>query len=198
MAEDADDESFAFYKPRLRALLPIRDLHIPSKLRRTLRKAPYTITIDRAFAKIIDGCAATAPKRSKTWINKPIRDIFVMLHESGYAHSVECWTPEGHLAGGLYGLAIGAVFCGESMVSFETDASKITLVHLCALLDHCGYTVLDSQFLNPHLVQFGAYEIPQKEYVSLIKTEMQKTVRPFESVESPAFLLEDYLRKKRA
>lgn len=183
MAEDAADDAFAFYKPHMRALLPINDLHIPAKLRKTLRKRPYRVTVDQAFEDIIDGCAMSARGRSKTWINKPIRDIFLMLHEEGYAHSVECWTHEGELSGGLYGLSIGAVFCGESMVSFKTDASKIALVHFCALLKECGYTLLDSQFLNPHLVQFGAYEMPQEEYVSLIKTEMKKSVKALAEVD---------------
>lgn len=182
MAEDSADQSFAFYKPHIRALLPIESLHIPSRLRKTLRQKPYRVTVDQAFEEIIDGCATSSPNRTKTWINKPIRDIFVMLHEEGYAHSIECWTHDGKLAGGLYGVAIGAVFCGESMVSFEKDASKIALVHFCAMLKECGYTLLDSQFLNPHLVQFGAYEIPQEEYERLIKTEMKKSVKPFTDV----------------
>jgi len=189
MAENARDDNFSFYKPHLRALVPIEGLHIPDKLRKTLNKEPYRVTVDQAFERIIDGCA----EREETWINGPIRDIFVQLHKEGYAHSIECWDKDGHLAGGLYGLAIGAVFCGESMVSFQTDASKIALVHLCALLRACGYTLLDSQFINPHMAQFGVYEIPQADYETLIKTEMQKTVKPLGSVPTDHALLRNYL-----
>ncbi len=179
MADSADDPGFSFYKPYMRGLIPIDTLHIPKKLLKTLRKNPYTVTVDKAFRSIIDGCAQTSPdsaKRDKTWINKPIRDLFVQLYEEGHAHSVECWTKEGSLAGGLYGLAIGGVFCGESMVSFEKDASKIALVYLCAILKECGFTVLDTQFINPHLLQFGAYEVPQEEYEVTIKEAMKKPV----------------------
>lgn len=176
MADSAEDESFAFYKPYMRGLIPIKDLHIPAKLLKTIRRQPFDITIDRSFEAVIDGCAAATPKRGKTWINTPIRDIFVGLHEAGHAHSIECRTKDGKLVGGLYGLSIGAVFCGESMFSTERDASKIALVYLCALLWKCGYTMLDTQFINPHLLQFGAYEIPQERYEEMIATEMKKPV----------------------
>lgn len=176
MAESADEDAFAFYKPYQRGILPIDDLHIPAKLAKLLRKAPYSVSINRAFEEVIDCCAAATPKRSKTWINRPIRDMFVALHHEGHAHSVECWTQDGRLAGGLYGLAIGAVFCGESMFSNESDASKIALVHLCAILSARGFTVLDTQFINPHLLQFGAYEMDQADYEALIETEMEKDV----------------------
>ncbi len=199
MAEDASDGAFAFYRPFDRALIPIRNLHIPRKLLKTLRQKPYRVTFDQAFERIIDGCAVTtdAPKRQKTWINKPIRDLFLLLHDAGHAHSLECWNEDGSLAGGLYGLSIGAVFCGESMVSFAPDASKIALVHLCALLWKSGYTLLDSQFMNPHLLQFGAYEMPQDDYEELIKTEMDKDVRLAQSLQ-PGFeaLLADYLANR--
>ena len=134
--------------------------------------------------------------RSKTWINGSIRALFLELYRQGHAHSVECWNRDGSLAGGLYGLSIGAVFCGESMVSFTKDASKVALVHLCALLTACDYTTLDSQYLNPHLVQFGVYEMPQEEYVALIKTEMAKTVQPLDSVGFSRSLIDDYIGKK--
>lgn len=180
MAESAEDESFAFYKPLLRGLLPIETLHVSKSLRKTIRRKKFTLTVDRVFAQVIDGCAEpSSAKRNKTWINEPIRDIFVMLHNQGHAHSVECWNTDGLLVGGIYGLSIGAVFCGESMFSRERDSSKVALVALCALLRKGGYKVLDTQFLNPHLLQFGAYEIPQEEYEILIQKEMNITVRDF-------------------
>lgn len=194
MAESAEDESVAFYKPYMRGIIPIEGLHIPAKLLKEVRHDIYTVTMDQAFEAVIDGCARETPKRSKTWINKPIRDIFVGLHKAGHAHSIECWTKDGKLAGGLYGLAIGAVFCGESMFSNERDASKVALVHLCALLWKSGFTVLDTQFINPHLLQFGAYEMPQEEYEALIAKEMEKVVR-LEGLSSG--LVEDYISRRK-
>jgi leucyl/phenylalanyl-tRNA--protein transferase len=198
MAETVDDDSFAFYKPHMRGLLPIRDLHIPSKLLKKLRHdKDYSVTINRDFEAIIDGCAAATKKRDKTWINRPIRDFFVQLHREGHAHSVEAWDAEGELMGGLYGLGIGAVFCGESMVSFQKDGSKIALVYLCALLWKAGYTVLDTQFINPHLLQFGAYEMPQQEYETMIRTEMKKETVPFSSLTPDRTLLEAYHKNRK-
>lgn len=188
MAENADDSNFAFYKPVMRAQVPIKDLHISRSLMKALRRKPYRVTMDQAFEPIIDGCAAV---RGETWINKPIRDFFVQLHNEGHAHSIECWDKDGNLAGGLYGLAIGAVFCGESMVSFQTNASKIALVHLCALLHASGFTVLDSQFINSHMEQFGTYEIPQEDYEALIRVEMEKH-RKF-TADDPAMVAARYL-----
>lgn len=194
MAERAEDEEFAFYKPHLRGLIPIKGLHIPAKLLKILRRHDYTVTLDQAFRDIIDGCAMRTGKRSETWINRPIRDLFVALHGQGQAHSLEVWNGDGQLAGGLYGLSIGRVFCGESMVSFESGGSKIALVYLCALLWRCGYTVLDTQFLNPHLLQFGAFEIPQEQYEAKIGVEMNRDpVRLLNTVSLDRILLEEFL-----
>ena len=178
MAESAESAYFSFYRPEQRGQLSIEHLHIPKRLKKTLRQMPYRVSVDEAFEEIIDLCAAAAKGRANTWINKPIRDVFVQLYKMGFAHSVECWAKteagEEVLAGGLYGLAIGAVFCGESMVTRETDASKIALVHLCARLKKAGFEILDTQFTNPHLEQFDVYEVPQELYEQKIKTAMQK------------------------
>lgn len=171
MADDADDDILHFYRPHERALIPIENLHIPKRLARTLKQKPYRVTIDQAFETVIDHCRF---EHGKTWINQPIRDGFIALHHAGHAHSVECWDADNNFAGGLYGLAIGSVFCGESMVSTQTDASKIALVHLCAILWHGGFKLLDAQFRNPHLDQFGLYEIPQEEYEEQIRTLMNE------------------------
>jgi leucyl/phenylalanyl-tRNA---protein transferase len=195
MAHDGDDLDFDFYKPHQRCLIPIRDVHIPKRLRRTLLQTPYRVTLDTAFETVINSCALRTSKRNSTWINQPIKDLFIALHREGHAHSVECWTQEGDFAGGLYGLSIGAVFCGESMVSTHPDASKIALIHLCAWLDACGYTILDSQFINPHVTQFGAYEIAQSEYESLIKTEMNKPVRPLREVACDPDVIKKFLAR---
>lgn len=174
MADTADALFYNFYRPEMRGLLPIADLHISRTLRKTLKRNPYTITVDTAFAEVIAECAKEGGKgRDVTWINDTIRNVFIKLHKMGKAHSVECWQ-DGKLVGGLYGLAIGRVFCGESMFSRATDASKVALIHLTARLWKAGFTVLDTQFVNDHLKQFGAYEIPQEEYEALIETEMRR------------------------
>jgi leucyl/phenylalanyl-tRNA--protein transferase len=173
MAEDASDSQYNFYRPEMRGQLSIPNIHIPKRLRRTLKTAPYEVKINTDFAGVIDGCAETKQGREITWINSTIRNSFIELHELGHAHSVECWK-DNVLVGGLYGLALGAVFCGESMFSCADDASKIALIHLCARLHKGGFTMLDTQFTNEHLEQFGIYEIPQEEYEEKIKTEMIK------------------------
>lgn len=195
MADSADNDEFDFYRPVLRGLLPIDTLHIPRRLLKTLRHSPFTVTVNTAFETVIDACAQKRKKRPTTWINAPIRNIFAALHRAGHAHSVECWK-DGRFAGGIYGLAIGGVFCGESMVSFETDASKVALVHLCARLWKGGFTVFDTQFTNPHLEQFGIYEIPQAAYEKIIAVEMEKPADFILRDETQERLLEEYLEMR--
>lgn len=163
MADSREAGDFYWYDPPLRGQLSIAGLRIPDRLRRTVLRFPYDIRIDTDFASVIDGCAEAGRNRPQTWINQSIRDLFVALHRAGHAHSVEAWE-NGVLVGGLYGLALGGAFMGESMFSRARDASKITLVHLCARLWKGGFTVLDTQFVNPHLTQFGVYEIPGAAY----------------------------------
>lgn len=169
MADHKDGPVYYWYDPPLRGQLPIEDLHIPARLRRSVRQAPYMVRINYDFAAVIDNCAAAGPNRPESWINKPIRDGFIALHEAGYAHSVECYDDQNMLAGGLYGLALGGAFMGESMFSRARDASKIALVHLCARLWDNGFTALDTQFINPHLEQFGAYEIARADYLARLR-----------------------------
>lgn len=168
MAASRDDPEFHWYDPPLRGLLPIKNLHIPRRLRHTLLRFPFEIRIDSAFRAVMGGCAAQSPARPGTWINDSIIDLFCDLHERGDAHSIEAWQ-DGKLAGGVYGLAIGAAFMGESMFSCVRDASKICLVHLCARLWRGGFTLFDTQFINDHLLQFGAYELPREEYRARLK-----------------------------
>ena len=173
MAEDAEDAHYNFYSPEKRALLPILDLHISKSLLKKVKQQPFEIKIDTDFEGVIAACGDNYKGRMSTWINAPIRQTFMQLHELGYAHSVECWD-NNDLVGGLYGLAIGQVFCGESMFSRQTDASKIALVHLCARLHMGGFEILDSQFINDHLKQFGVYEILQEKYVQDIQKKMKE------------------------
>ncbi len=172
MAESRDSSDIYWYDPEKRGQLSLPGLHIPARLRRRVQQYPYEIRIDTAFVAVIDGCAAPAPGRPQTWINPVIRDLFLRLHRAGHAHSVEAWQ-DGKLAGGLYGLALGRAFFGESMFSRADDASKIALVHLCARLWAGGFELLDTQFINDHLKQFGVYEVSRDEY----KTQLQKALR---------------------
>ena len=205
MAESAEDADFNFYAPKMRALLPILDLHIPKKLLKTIKQQPYEVKINTAFADVIDACASTHNNnantnnkdRQTTWINTPIRNTFIELHEMGFTHSVEAWHDD-ELVGGLYGLAIGQVFCGESMFSRKNDASKIALVHLCARLYGGGFKILDTQFVNDHLKQFGVYEMPQTEYEILIQDKMLRQADFLQPKKNAAQLLENYLTHRRA
>jgi leucyl/phenylalanyl-tRNA--protein transferase len=163
MADSHDSDDIRFYDPEVRALIPLDDsvgngMHIPRRLVRTVRKQAFRVTIDEDFPAVIKGCAELADDRTDTWINKDIQALYIALHKMGFAHSIEVWD-DNRLVGGLYGVALRAAFFGESMFSRTTDASKIALVHLMARLKTGGFHILDAQFTNPHLVQFGSTEI---------------------------------------
>ena len=155
-----EDESIAWFSPDPRAIIPLDRFHIPHALRRIQRKEVFEIKIDHRFGEVIRACA----KRADTWINGEIIESYEQLHELGYAHSVEAWS-EGKLAGGLYGVAIGGTFFGESMFHRITDASKIALVALVERLQAKKFVLLDTQWITPHLAQFGAIEIPREDYL---------------------------------
>jgi leucyl/phenylalanyl-tRNA--protein transferase len=149
----------------LRGVLPIdAGFHLPRRLARTVLSGAFRVTADVDFAGAIAGCARPAPGREDTWINPEIERLFAALHRQGHAHSVEVWDSGGQMVGGLYGVALGGAFFGESMFSRVRDASKVALVHLVALLRLSGFTLLDTQFLTAHLAQFGAVEIPRPDY----------------------------------
>lgn len=197
MADSATASDIYWYDPPLRGQLSIDALHIPRRLRRDLPKHPYEIRTNTAFAAVIDGCAAPGPGRTGTWINRTIRDLFIALHEQGFAHCVECWR-DGVLCGGIYGLALNGAFCGESMFSRKPGASKIALVHLTARLWRGGFTLFDTQYVNPHLVQFGVYEIPADEYRARLAAALAIPAR-FNAAdgENPSALLADYLNHNK-
>jgi len=164
MAESRGADRLYWLDPERRGVIPLdAGFHLPRRLRRTVLGPGFEVTADRDFPAAISGCAAAAPGREDTWINPEIERLFTALHRSGHAHSVEVWQA-GRLVGGLYGVAIGGAFFGESMFSRARDASKVALVHLVARLRLGGYQLLDSQFLTEHLAQFGAHEIPRAEY----------------------------------
>lgn len=163
MADAREDDRVFLVDPEHRGVLPLERFHVPRRLARTVRQEPFDLRIDTAFAKVVAHCAAPAPDRPETWINPAIQHLYGQLFEAGFAHSVECWR-DGRLMGGLYGVALGGAFFGESMFSRATDASKVALVHLVARLKLCGYSLLDTQFITDHLARFGAEEISRAEY----------------------------------
>jgi leucyl/phenylalanyl-tRNA--protein transferase len=173
MAESADDPDLFWVEPRMRGILPLDAFHIPASLRKTMRREPFEVSIDRDFEAVIDNCAASAPGREKTWINATIRDLYGRLHRMGYCHSVEC-RRDGELVGGLYGLSLGAAFFGESMFSRADDASKVALVHLVHRLRLGGYRLLDAQFVTAHLQRFGAIEVPRRQYMKLLEDAISR------------------------
>ena len=163
MGQSRDDPSLYWIDPTERGILPLNAFHLPKKLKRTLRKQPFEITVDTDFKAVMLACATPAPGRHGTWINDRIVELYCELHARGNAHSVEC-RQAGALVGGLYGVSLGAAFFGESMFSRATDASKIALTYLVARLKRGGFTLLDTQFVTEHLSQFGAVEIPRATY----------------------------------
>lgn len=193
MADSAQDIDFEFYAPVKRGLLPIKDLHIPKRLLRTLKQAPFEVRINSAFREVITACAKPSSTRKNTWINDAIRGVFCELHAMGHAHSVECWQ-NNQLVGGLYGLHLGRIFCGESMFSIKDDASKIALIHLCARLHMGGFTTLDAQFHNPHLEQFGLYEIPQATYLEIIEKDKDGNTDFILADKTNSEILKNYLQ----
>jgi len=171
-----DDGNIYWYDPDPRAIIPLENFHIPRSLHRTLKKKLFTVTRDQAFSQVIRGCAAPAPDREHTWISDEIIEAYERLYGLGWAHSVEVWR-NGRLAGGLYGVAVGGLFAGESMFSRETDASKVALVHLVHHLKQQGFTLLDTQFFTPHLQRFGAVEIPASRYKALLRHALTVNAR---------------------
>jgi leucyl/phenylalanyl-tRNA--protein transferase len=163
MAERRDDSTLYWIDPEKRGILPLNDFHVSRRLRRTVRSGLYEIRCNTAFADVVRACAAPGPKRDESWINDEIVSLYSDLHELGRAHCVETWE-DGELVGGLYGVALGAAFFGESMFSAARDASKVALVHLVARLRKSGYLLLDTQFVTEHLAQFGVVELPRAGY----------------------------------
>lgn len=183
MAESADDPALYWIEPQHRGVLPLNNFHIPRRLARTVRTTPFKVTIDQDYDGVIDGCAASRPGRTSTWINKRIRALYRELFVRGDCHTVEVWK-DGKLVGGLYGVALKSAFFGESMFSTERDASKIALVHLLARLIHGGFTLLDTQFVTDHLRQFGTIELDrahfQAELDKALSQDAEFTSLPFE------------------
>jgi leucyl/phenylalanyl-tRNA--protein transferase len=167
MAEAREDQRLFLIDPERRGVLPLAQFHVPRRLARTLRTEPFCVTADRRFSAVLRACAAPSPGREDTWINGPIVSLYERLHAMGFAHSVECWR-DGRLVGGLYGVALGGAFFGESMFSTERDASKVALCFLVARLIIGNFRLLDAQFWTAHLSQFGATEIERPLFRKLL------------------------------
>ena len=163
-----EDDSIGWFSPDPRAIIPLENFHVPHALQRVARKKIFEIEIDNRFGEVIRGCA----KRKDTWINSEIIESYERLHDLGYAHSVEAWT-KNELAGGLYGVAVGGAFFGESMFHRVTDASKVALVALVEHLRAKKFALLDTQWLTPHLQQFGATEIRRDHYLKLLRSAVE-------------------------
>jgi len=172
MAEDADDPSLFWVEPRERGIIPLEAFHVPKRLARTVRSDEFEVRVDQDFDAVIAGCAAPAADREKTWINRRIRDLYGQLFDLGFCHTVEVYR-DGRLVGGLYGVRLKGAFFGESMFHKERDASKVALVHLVARLKRGGFTLLDTQFVTSHLAQFGAIEVPRRNYKQMLRAAME-------------------------
>ncbi len=167
MAEDASDPSIFWVEPRTRGVIPLDGVHVSRSRAKTLRQERFEIRIDGDFDAVVAGCAAPADDRDKTWINARIRRLYGELFDRGHCHTVEAWR-DGRLAGGLYGVRLGAAFFGESMFHRETDASKVAFCHLAARLRMGGFALLDAQFVTDHLATLGAVELPRAAYQRLL------------------------------
>lgn len=174
MADSRDAEGIYWVEPRRRAILPLDGFHLSRSLRRVIAADRFRITVDQAFRHIIALCAEAASDRPDTWINPAIEQSFIRLHDLGHAHSVECWDGD-RLLGGLYGLALGRAFFGESMVSRAPNASKVAIASLVARLRVGGFTLLDCQFMTAHLATLGAQEIDRADYMALLGAALSST-----------------------
>jgi leucyl/phenylalanyl-tRNA--protein transferase len=168
MAESADDPALYWIEPQHRGILPLDAVHVPRRLVRTLRTTPLEVKIDSDIVGVIQGCAASRPGRRSTWINDRIRSLYRDLFNLGHCHTVEVWNDK-RLVGGLYGVALNGAFFGESMFSYERDASKIALVYLASRLAYGGFRLLDTQFVTDHLRQFGTVELNRDEFHRLLE-----------------------------
>lgn len=176
MAESRRDPEIHWIDPELRGVIPLESFHVPRRLRRRIRRGDFQVTTNTAFAEVIAACAEATEGRPDTWINPTIERLYKDLAAMGFAHSVEVWQGP-NLVGGLYGVALGGAFFGESMFSRVADASKVALVHLVLRLRKGGFHLLDTQFTTPHLRQFGAMDIRRDQYRHLLARAVPAVAR---------------------
>lgn len=167
MADSREDEEIYWVEPRERAVIPLEPFHCSHSLAKAVRQDRFRVTCNADFAGVIAACAAPRPGHPESWISDRIAASYRALHLAGYAHSIECWQG-GEIVGGLYGVGFDRAFCGESMFSRATDASKVALVWLVALLRHAGYTLLDCQFMTEHLASLGAVAMSRESYLAAL------------------------------
>ena len=162
------DDPISWFSPDPRAIFPLDGFHVSRSLERTIRRGAFRVTFDTAFREVMAGCAEPRPGREQTWISPAFIEAYTRLHGLGWAHSLECWDVD-RLAGGIYGVAIGAWFGGESMFAAERDASKVAIAALVARLAERGYALFDAQVMNPHLASLGAVDIPRAAYLARLR-----------------------------
>lgn len=172
MSESADSTDVFWVSPEQRGVIPLDGLIVSTSLRKAIRKSAFTVRVDTDFEAIIEACATVGEDRDETWINATIRAVYGELFRRGVAHTVEVWDGD-ELVGGLYGLAIGGAFFGESMFHRATNASKMALVHLVERLNAGGFTLLDTQFITDHLESLGGIEIPRADYEEMLAAALQ-------------------------
>lgn len=190
MSDARDDPEVFWIEPRMRAIIPLHGFHVSRSLARTLRRGRFTVTCNAAFHEVMEACAAPRSGDSDgSWISHRIQDSYENLHRLGHAHSIECWHENADgarsLAGGLYGVGFDRVFCGESMFSRATDASKVALAWLVMAMRRARMELLDCQFLTGHLGSLGAVEIAQDRYLELLQNAQ---ARSYSSADSPLAL----------
>lgn len=166
-----EDGSIGWFSPDPRGIIPLDTFHVPARLHRVMRSPRFTTTVDRDFEAVMRACAAD--REDGTWMTEELLRAYVGLHGLGLAHSVEVWR-DGALVGGLYGVHLGGAFFGESMFHTETDASKVALVTLVERMRTNGFTLLDIQWVTPHLARFGAVEIPRAEYLQRLQSALER------------------------
>ncbi len=186
MAETAYSKEIFWLEPKRRGIIFFDRIKIPKKTRKFIRSCPFEIAIDNDFESVIESCSKLTVERKDTWINETIKNIYIKLFNEGYAHSVECYLNK-KLVGGLYGVVIGSVFFGESMFSSVSNASKCALIHLIERLIIGKFDFIDTQFLNNHLKQFGAIEVPSSKFKSLLNNSINKTAN-FEKFSEKGFI----------
>ena len=186
MAETADSKEIYWVEPKKRGVFFFDKIKVPKKLKKIAKSIPFEISVDLQFEKVIENCSKLTSSRKDTWINQTIKFIYLDLFYKGYAHSIECYLNK-KLVGGLYGVIIGGVFFGESMFSFVTNSSKFALFHLMERLKVANFDFIDTQFINEHLAQFGAIEVPNNNFKRMLKEGVSKN-RNFFKMHSGGFL----------
>lgn len=177
MADSRDDPEIFWVEPRERAIIPLETFRLSRSLAKAVRQDRFRVTMDTAFAHVMLACAAPRPDHPESWISERIIASYRALHAAGHAHSIECWQ-DGELVGGLYGVSFDRVFCGESMFSTASDASKVALAWLVALMRRAGFELLDCQFMTDHLGSLGAIEIPQADYLERLRLASDAPAMP--------------------